>query len=864
MRRPVIYSLYTLLKRVFHLSALTSMIMGCGPSRPLHYFQPEIDYGGRVAAVAVNPNDDDILFVASESGGLYKTSNGGLGFGYIENFPSFRITDVKYAPNNSRVVLVATSHDLNRQSKGGLWRSEDGGKSWSFSTNFKKVFEGRDYSNCQYRFTANSISFVPNTDSVYVGTSCGAAVSADLGKTWKRVEFLNDTYANVTAIQALPDGTLNAVFYARDVWHRSKKSNNGWIKQTGIHPTPYYFQSPYQLATSPLSDGWVAFTAEPNRLYVSNNGGFTWAEIQVPKAEPNRSPFVAIQPSPVGNTVDIYFGNGTLLYKGRIVNHLANGPSLTSNGWKMVKVEHYDPTTIVFGNKDHRSLLLANDGGVEVPDASGNWKQVGHGLAGYNALQINQVEGFRIKGASKTHLYFVSHDNHFWRTEDADKVGKWKEALCCEGSEMQMYRRPDKLSEVQITGRNCAPCSAFSTNYNFTTFNTYKNPPGEWNGRGPTLIGKANYVTFSHDKKGNSALYAIRQKDKDWTKSLETQYQMEGFPVLSMDNKQPVLFTLIKSGMHQFKNAGFPMPKYKLLKIEHVFSTQPVKATIVPGLEIANLDQIPYSILPIFAVNPLNSNHLFYADAKTHWVLSSRDGGKTWMPEQALTDLITDKGKFRFDDEYVGLSMISTIQFHPDDTSTIWVGTVENGIIRSNDSGKTWGKVKNSEQIPRISDFFFDFDNSVVVSSYGRGLWKIKPEQGKTKIDSPSPMPELYEQEDLSTKAVLSLEVNTPYVKAFFSRGAENTDTLHVFGLNFIPTTANGQPPILKVLDLDYQQHSWVDQETLVRDNGSFELKITLEHLPYGQYVLLVEQAALDQELTDAVTFRKQRQEDHE
>src|ERR1700731_1581828 len=57
--------------------------------------QPNVWPGGRGVAVAVPPANSSIAIVASESGGIFKTTDSGATWSHLNGLPPFRISDVK-------------------------------------------------------------------------------------------------------------------------------------------------------------------------------------------------------------------------------------------------------------------------------------------------------------------------------------------------------------------------------------------------------------------------------------------------------------------------------------------------------------------------------------------------------------------------------------------------------------------------------------------------------------------------------------------------------------------------------------------------------------------------------------------------
>jgi hypothetical protein len=53
------------------------------------------------------------------------------------------------------------------------------------------------------------------------------------------------------------------------------------------------------------------------------------------------------------------------------------------------------------------------------------------------------------------------------------------------------------------------------------------------------------------------------------------------------------------------------------------------------------------------------------------------------------------------------------------------LGTWENGIFLSSDRGATWSKVPGSERVTYITSFDWRSARDIIVSSYGRGLWRL-------------------------------------------------------------------------------------------------------------------------------------------
>lgn len=94
-----------------------------------------VNMGGRVPAIAVYEKEPRIFFVASASGGVFRTDNGGVTFRPVfENENSVSVGAVAVDPNNPDVLWVGSGESTNRNSVAwgdGVYKTTDGGKTWT-------------------------------------------------------------------------------------------------------------------------------------------------------------------------------------------------------------------------------------------------------------------------------------------------------------------------------------------------------------------------------------------------------------------------------------------------------------------------------------------------------------------------------------------------------------------------------------------------------------------------------------------------------------------------------------------------------------------------------------------------------------
>ncbi len=140
-----------------------------------------------------------------------------------------------------------------------------------------------------------------------------------------------------------------------------------------------------------------------------------------------------------------------------------------------------------------------------------------------------------------------------------------------------------------------------------------------------------------------------------------------------------------------------------------------------------------------YGVDPSDPNKLLAADIVNGMMLrgAGTGSGIAWSTDAGtsqLTTLLTRGGEFSFNAVYTnntGLAQVETVQHDPTNTQRILVGTRNVGVVASEDGGNKWARLCRSEQIPRVTSFFFDDVHpmgsfpTVYASSYGRGLWKL-------------------------------------------------------------------------------------------------------------------------------------------
>ena len=370
---------------------------------------------GRVLAFAVDPNHHQRYYVASASGGVWKTNDDGISWQPVfDHEGSYSIGAIALDPNDPNIVWVGTGESNSQRSVGwgdGVYRSDDGGKSWKNMGLKDSEHIGR-------------IVIDPrNTSVVYVaaegplwsaGGDRGLYKTSDGGKTWDKVLSISDvTGVGDVAMDPTDPDVLYAAAYQRQrkVWtlidggpegalYKSTDAGKKWKKLTSGLPKEDLGR--IGLGISPADHNTIYATVEAANkaggIFRSKDAGATWEK---------RNPFdqqaqyyARVIPDPK-NVDRIYVMNFNIMVSEDGGKTLTPLPS---------KSKHVDNHTIWIDPDDTDHVLVGCDGGVyESYDRGHNWQFKAN-------LPLAQFYDVAVDNASP--FYFI-----YGGTQDNNSVG---------------------------------------------------------------------------------------------------------------------------------------------------------------------------------------------------------------------------------------------------------------------------------------------------------------------------------------------------------------------------------------------------------------------------------------------------------
>lgn len=738
------------------------------PASSVSEFQPTVPtrYGGRSISVSIDAADTNQVIVATESGGLFRSSDAGATWSHVDGFPLHRMSDVKWSANNPNLIIATTWQSGDSVNGGGVWRSTDGGTTWN---------RAATPAACGADMNGWGIDFEPSTNVVYTGSNCGLLMSTDGGATFSQTAIAGFTHAVVArpgSVDVCSDdgvrrytrsgSTLtlasgpNAVTAPGGTAGGCPQVNGGMAASAhdlaGVPGDPNVLFMLRGGTSTTACTGTTAAPAGVNYLMESDDGGVTWT--QIGGGCTSRAPWVVSQRLSSTQFALFYSGGLNVYHATCSYSTTPRCSGLPAVGASNVTAGHADPSQVAFDPTTNCGEFLVSDGGVgKSTDCGATFPMVagsGAGNGGFNGLQVYEISGQVHPGspAGSSDYVFGTQDNSIYGSSDSGAT--WPNVVCCEGFNFNLPRSAPSMTG-RVTFVACGPCANLTANPDLSGSGGWTNPPGTVEGADvgtPYLLRPTTdtYVEWTADSAGNSQLYLTTNAGSSWTavSGATTSQALMGHMIVTGPATDPTLFQPVC-----LNGCGSVAPSGALLKITGVNTPNPVTVTTIAGglntLGAYNDGNGSFRLQePALGVDTNNPLHLIAADVGTNSMKQSRDGGATWTTDAQLTQLVTSNNRFTFRDLTGRLgTQAHAIYFDPTNSNRILVGTENSGVIASLDGGSSWVTLPGSTAITAVTSFFIDeVDGNILASSYGRGLWKLTipaADLSVTKTHRPDP-----------------------------------------------------------------------------------------------------------------------------
>ncbi|HEX7048814.1 MAG TPA: hypothetical protein VF188_01280 [Longimicrobiales bacterium] len=550
--------------------------------------------GGRVHDVEALPDDPSIVYIATASGGLWKSTNKGTTWASLfDEQSTSSFGDVAIAPSDPNVVWVGTGEQNNRQSStwgDGVYRSTDAGATWTHLG----LEETRAIGRVLVDPNDPDVAWIGALGNLWAPSEArGVYKTTDGGRTWRKVLYV-DTLTGVVDMVMDPSDP-NTVYAATYQRLRRSCCFNGGGPGSGIYKTtdggahwqrlegglPPGDEGRIGLAISrqdPRLVYAVIENADAGGFYRSTDGGAHWERMN--ELDPRPMYYSHIFVDPVDD---------------RRVYMLARNFYMSEDGGRTWRTMPTEPTYDVGLKGDYHAMwidphdtehfYLVGDGGVYE-----SWDR-GETYVRLNNLPIGQFYGIGLDDETPYNIYGGMQDDHSWfgPSETRHWIGivgdDWREIGFNDGLAQQ----------VDLDGPHYVYSNAVQGD--LTRVDAYTGdradihpepPPGapdyRWEWMSPGLVSQHTPGTYYY---GGNRLFITHDRGVTWEATPDLTRQVDRDTIELM---------------------GVPMPEVRLSR---------------------NDGQSDFSAISAIAESPLTPDVLWVGTDDGN-IQVSRDGGETW------------------------------------------------------------------------------------------------------------------------------------------------------------------------------------------------------------------------------------------
>ncbi len=358
--------------------------------------------GGRSGTVAGSYKNKNTFFFGATGGGVWKTTDGGSNWKNIsDKYFGGSIGAVAIAPSDETILYAGEGENTLRgnvsEGLNGIWRSDDGGRSWKL-TSLKNT-----------RHISRIVVHPKNPDIVWAAAlghlfganeERGVYKTTDGGKNWRKVLYAN---ANAGAVEIVMEPGNPSTLYA-STWNvkrtphsfESGGPGSGLWKSTDAGETWTNLMDKKGMPKKEVigNIGIAVSATNPERIYAliecksrglyrSDDGGNTW-EKQSDDAN-------ILQRAWYFSKIFTDTKNENMVYALNVGFYKSTDAGKT---FKSIPTPHGDHHDLWIDPEDANRMIIADDGGAQVSfDGGNNW----------STYQNQPTAQF----------YRVSTDNHF-------------------------------------------------------------------------------------------------------------------------------------------------------------------------------------------------------------------------------------------------------------------------------------------------------------------------------------------------------------------------------------------------------------------------------------------------------------------
>ena len=682
--------------------------------------------GGRIDDFAVVEGQPNIVFAGAASGGVWKTTNNGTTWE-----PAFdkegvsTVGDIAIAPSDPSVVWVGTGEPNNRQSSSwgdGIYKSTDGGKTW------------KNMGLADTRHIGRVVIHPKNPDVVYAAAlghlwganpDRGVYKTADGGKSWSHVlKISSDTGVSDIAMDPESPDTLYAAAYQR---RRTPFGFNGGGTEAGIYKTTDGGATwkklvkglPYENGGETGRIGLDIYRKDPNIVYAlvqhekggiyrSEDKGETWKKMSDTDPRPSYYSQIRVDPS---NDLRIWVLGAAMFFSED------GGKTFTT---RRVQKIHGDFHALWIDPANSNHVIAGSDGGIHWSYDNGKtWDFL-------NNIAIGQFYEVGLDNEKPYHICGGLQDNGSWCGPSAtlsrdgianedwtlihggdgfyaqiDNVEPW--IVYTESQDGYLARRNLRTGQQ----RSIKPEAKFGEpHYRFQwsspiAVSAYDHHTIYYGGnyffkstdRGNSWTRLGNDLTGGIDR--NKLQIFARTPDKQ---TLSRHDGVEEYPTITTISESPLTAEVLWAGTDD-GNVQVTRDAGKTWK-----NVAPNVPAVPKGTYVSRVVASKYAAGAAYVTFDGHRS-----DDYAVYIFATSDYGETWKP---IRNGIPDTA-----------GSVHVVREHPRNANLLFAGT-EFGLWISWDRGANWTAFKNNFPTVPVDDIELQArENDLVVATHGRSIW---------------------------------------------------------------------------------------------------------------------------------------------
>lgn len=377
---------------------------------------------GRVTAIDAVHSNPDIMYVGTASGGLWKSTSGGIKWTPIfDKELTSSIGSVAIQQSNPSVIWVGTGEGNPRNSLNGgfgIYKSLDAGRSWT-SMGLEKT---RHIHRVVIDPTNPNIVYVAAIGSPWGEHSeRGVYKTTNGGETWEKILFANNKTgaADLVMDPTNPNKLIATLWeHKREPWffnsggegsglHITHDGGKTWKKMTEKEgfPKGNLGRIGVAIARNKPNIVYALVEAKKNALYKSEDGGFNWKKIN-DKSDIGNRPFyyseIYVDPQNENRVYSVFTYINVSEDGGKNFKQLMPAYGV-SNG------VHPDHHAWWIHPENGNFMIDGNDGGMNITkDGGKSWRFIGN-------MPVAQFYHINVDNEFPYNVYGGMQDNGSWR-----------------------------------------------------------------------------------------------------------------------------------------------------------------------------------------------------------------------------------------------------------------------------------------------------------------------------------------------------------------------------------------------------------------------------------------------------------------